>query len=164
MRRLGSRLIPFEIAPCLASQDRASRADWLADIDLRIPASDEINRALDQRSSAIRSRRSPNPKAKWGKFYQSVDGRVENSQASRRIKGWLFPSGAGAFSTLSASLSAGSAKVAISDPCRLYCARCSVIECRCDEARTFSSCRCGTRVDYGTDVPWRSLEESGTCC
>jgi hypothetical protein len=47
MRRLGSRLIPFEIAPCLASQDRASRADWLANIDLRIPASDEINRALD---------------------------------------------------------------------------------------------------------------------
>jgi hypothetical protein len=33
MRRLGSRLIPFEIAPCLASQDRASRADRLRMID-----------------------------------------------------------------------------------------------------------------------------------
>jgi hypothetical protein len=113
------------------AQDRASRADWLADIDLRIPASDEINRALDQRSSTIRSRRSPNPKAKWGKFYQSVDGRVENSQASRRIKGWLFPSAAGAFSTLSASLSAGSAKVAISDPCTLYHAPWCVIGSWC---------------------------------
>jgi len=35
---------------------------------------------------------------------------------------------------------------------------------RPNEAHTFSSCRCGTRVDNGADVHWRSLEKSGTCC
>jgi len=55
--------------------------------------------AVSFSQSAIRSGRSPNPKDRCEKFYQFVDGRVETPKRPVRIKGWLFPSGAGAFLT-----------------------------------------------------------------
>ena len=74
----------------------------------------------------------PKSEIQVGEILSACGRAGRNSQASHRIgfKGWLFPSGAGAFSTCQRR-SRRFGQDAVNDSCTVYGSRCGVIKCRC---------------------------------